>query len=186
MSGGFHRLPPKPEPDPCYSATPASEMCPGQAARSTFGKKNILHVTRTLLRFLSYINSVVVCRANIIIIIIIIIPLRVFHTSVSWWFLIGASLLTSPGLFSVFWLILIMPLFGCSPFALFFQVRQSLYQAMFWYWAHILQLIYTSPSCSIIFPSLPVPLPSIWAVPRAPSTTDITITFHNLLVLYQK
>ena len=45
--------------------------------------------------------------------------LRVFHISVSWWFFAGvwvtANLLKSPGLFSVFWLIWIMLLFGWSP-----------------------------------------------------------------------
>ena len=39
--------------------------------------------------------------------------LGVFHTSISWWFLTGvgvtASLLKSPGLFLIFWPILIMP-----------------------------------------------------------------------------
>ena len=49
--------------------------------------------------------------------------LRNFHTSISWWFLTGvweiASFLKSPGLFSVFWQILIMvstrPLISSSP-----------------------------------------------------------------------
>ena len=45
-------------------------------------------------------------------IIIIITPLRVFPTSISWWFSTGvwvtASFLKSPGLFSEFWPILIM------------------------------------------------------------------------------
>ena len=48
----------------------------------------------------------------IIIIIIIIYSLRVLHISVSWWSFIGvwetASLIKSPGLFSVFWPISIM------------------------------------------------------------------------------
>ena len=44
-------------------------------------------------------------------------PLRVFHTSVSWWFLTGvwetASLLKSPGLVSVFRPILVLMVFTC-------------------------------------------------------------------------
>ena len=48
----------------------------------------------------------------IFVIIIIIIHFRVFHTSVSWWFSIGvwvtASLLKSPGLWSILWPLLIM------------------------------------------------------------------------------
>ena len=53
-----------------------------------------------------------------IIIIIIIYSFRVFHISVSWWLFTGdwvtASLLKSPGLFSVFWAFSIMLLFGWS------------------------------------------------------------------------
>ena len=49
---------------------------------------------------------------SLIIIIIICSLLRVFHTSVTWWFLIGVwvttSLLKPPGLFSVFWPISLM------------------------------------------------------------------------------
>ena len=45
--------------------------------------------------------------------------ITVFHISVSWWSFTGdwvtASLLKSPGLFSVFWQFSIMLLFGCSP-----------------------------------------------------------------------
>ena len=45
--------------------------------------------------------------------------IRVFHISVSWWSFTGvwvaASLLKSPGLFSVFWPFSIMLLFGWSP-----------------------------------------------------------------------
>ena len=56
--------------------------------------------------------------------------LRVFHTSVSWWFFTGvwitAYLLKSPGLFLVFWPIWTMLLFACFPLVLFFQVLQSL------------------------------------------------------------
>ena len=55
----------------------------------------------------------------IIIIIIIIYSFRVFHISWRWWFFTGvlvtASLLKSPGLFSVFWPSSIMLSFGWSP-----------------------------------------------------------------------
>ena len=48
--------------------------------------------------------------------------LRVFHSSVSWWFSswvwVTTSHLESPGLFLVFWPILIMKSFGLSPLAL--------------------------------------------------------------------
>ena len=51
--------------------------------------------------------------------------MRVFHTSVSWWFLTGviviASLLKSLGLFLVFWPILIKLLFGWSPLIILFS-----------------------------------------------------------------
>ena len=51
-------------------------------------------------------------RIIIIVFIFIITPLRVFHTSISWCFSTGvwvtASLLKSPGLFSVFWTFSIM------------------------------------------------------------------------------
>ena len=47
--------------------------------------------------------------------------IRVFHTSVSWWYFtrdwVTASLLKSPGLFSVFWAFSIMLLLGWSPLA---------------------------------------------------------------------
>ena len=47
-----------------------------------------------------------------------------FHTSVSWWLFSGVwmtvSLFNSPGLFSVFWLILVMLWFGWSPLVLQF------------------------------------------------------------------
>ena len=53
---------------------------------------------------------------SVIIIIIIIYCLRVFHISISWWFFTGvwvtASLLKSPGLFSVFWPFSVMLSFG--------------------------------------------------------------------------
>ena len=51
-------------------------------------------------------------------------PLRISHTSISWWFItavfVTASLLKSQGLFSVFWPILIMLLFGWFQLDLFF------------------------------------------------------------------
>ena len=55
---------------------------------------------------------------------IIILFLRVFHTSVSWWFHTGVwmtSRLKFPGLFSVFWLILTTLYSGWSPFVLLFS-----------------------------------------------------------------
>ena len=59
----------------------------------------------------------------IIIIIVIIYPLRVFHW-VSWWSFtelwVRTSLLKSPGLFSVFWPILMMQLLGWSLLVLLF------------------------------------------------------------------
>ena len=55
----------------------------------------------------------------LVLVIIIIIIIRDFHISVSRWFFTGvlmtASLLKSPGLFSVFWPFSIMLLFGWSP-----------------------------------------------------------------------
>ena len=79
--------------------------------------------------------------------------MRVFLTSVSWWFLTGvcvtASLLKSPGLFSVFWLILIMLQAGWS---LFFFLFLSLLVPLLILWVLIqLQLVSLSPSCSIDF-----------------------------------
>ena len=54
--------------------------------------------------------------------------IRVFHISVAWWSFTGdwvtASLLKSPGLFSVFWLFSKMLLFGWSPLG--FQIFQAL------------------------------------------------------------
>ena len=59
-------------------------------------------------------------------IVIIILPFwDFFYTSISWCLLIGfwvtATLLKFPGLFSVFWLILIMLYFGWSPLVLLFS-----------------------------------------------------------------
>ena len=68
-------------------------------------------VSRTILSILAVLNNAVIWMVSTrpstsqIIIIIIIYPFRVFHISVSWWFFAGvwvtASLLKSPGLFSV-------------------------------------------------------------------------------------
>ena len=85
-----------------------------------------------------------------IIIIIICSHLRVFHTSISWWSFTGVwvttSLLKSPGLFSVFWQIFIMQLFG-SPFILLFPSPTSL-ELIFWWLTqeHQLQLVLSSLS----------------------------------------
>ena len=55
-----------------------------------------------------------------------------FHTSVNWWFTTGVwvttSLLKSPGLFSVFWSILIVRL-GDFYLSIYLQVLESLYQS---------------------------------------------------------
>ena len=59
--------------------------------------------------------------------------LRIFHTSVSWksstavW--VTVSLFKSPGLFSVFWPTLIMLKFGWPPLVLLFPCPPSLYQS---------------------------------------------------------
>ena len=72
--------------------------------------RNCVHCT------LKLTFCVVVSWCSIIIIIIIIYSFRVFHISVSWWFLTGvwvtASLLKSPGLVSGFWPLLAMLSFG--------------------------------------------------------------------------
>ena len=82
--------------------------------------------------------------------------LRVFHTSVNWWFItevwVIASLFKSPGPFLVFWDISTMLFFGWSPL-----VRSSpnppAPASIFWwlYWAPQLQLVLLSPLCSIFF-----------------------------------
>ena len=80
--------------------------------------------------------------------------LRVFHTSVNWWFSSGvwvtASLLKSPGSFLVFGQILIILLFGWSPLSLLFSNR-PVPLSILWrlYRAHQLQLV--SLSCSTVF-----------------------------------
>ena len=56
--------------------------------------------------------------------------LRVFHTSVSWWSFtevrVAASLIRSPGLFSVFWSILTIIYVGWSWFILWFSTLSAL------------------------------------------------------------
>ena len=85
--------------------------------------------------------------------------MKVFHTSVSWWFFTGvrmtASFLTSPGLFSVFWPISTLLYFGWSPLILLFP-SPSVLESNLWllYWAHQLQLVSASLSCSIVFCTL--------------------------------
>ena len=72
----------------------------------------------------------------VIIIIIIIMSLKIFHSRLSWWSSTGvgvtASLLMSPGLFSVFWLTLLMQSFEWSPLnrhlSHYFPDFPSLYQ----------------------------------------------------------
>ena len=90
------------------------------------------------------------------IIIIIITPLRVFHTSVSKLFSPGfwvtTSLLKSPGLFSVFWSILRTLLSVWSPIVLWFlslPVPLPVFSELAR--SHILLLVSPSSSCSIIF-----------------------------------
>ena len=80
----------------------------------------------------------------------------VFRASVSWWVLTGvwmtASLLKSPGLFSVFWSILIMLLFEWFPHVFLFPGPPIPIPILWWlYRAHQLQLVSPSPSCSIVF-----------------------------------
>ena len=62
--------------------------------------------------------------------------LRVFHISVSCWSFtevrVTASLLKSPGLFSVFWPILIMLYFGWSPFDFLFPSPPFSVQILWW------------------------------------------------------
>ena len=89
----------------------------------------------------------------VIIIIIIIISslLRFFHTSVSYWFLtrvwLTASLLKFLGLFSVFWPISTMPLFGQSPPVTLFSRLLILVLILWWQ----LQLVLSSLWCSTVF-----------------------------------
>ena len=79
-----------------------------------------------------------------------------FHISISWWsinrvWVIG-SLLKSPGLFSVFWLILTVLTFGWSPLFLLFPILPVPVSILWWlYRAHRLQLVSPSLSYSIAF-----------------------------------
>ena len=82
--------------------------------------------------------------------------LRVFHISVSWWSFTGvwvtASLLKSPELFSVFWPISIIQLFGWSPLVLLFPSPLVLVSILWWlYQWHHLRLAQSSLSCSTVF-----------------------------------
>ena len=56
---------------------------------------------------------------SLLLLLLLLYTFRVFHTSISWWFFtevwVTASLLKSPGLFSVFWPSSIMLSFGWSP-----------------------------------------------------------------------
>ena len=65
---------------------------------------------------------IIIIAIIIIIIVVIIYSFRVLLIDVSWWSLTGvwvtASLLKSPGLFSIFWPFSIMLSFGCSPLVL--------------------------------------------------------------------
>ena len=83
--------------------------------------------------------------------------MRVFHTRVSWWFLtvvwVTASLLKSPGLFSVFWSILITLSLGWSPLVLLFPSPPVPLSILWWlYRAQQLRFLSQSP-CSIVFSS---------------------------------
>ena len=81
---------------------------------------------------------------------------KVFHINVSWWAFTGVwmtvSLLKSPGLFSVFLLILIILSFGWSPLVLLFP---SFLVSLLILWAlslvHQTQLVSPSPLCSIAY-----------------------------------
>ena len=77
-------------------------------------------------RYLSFFSffqfySVVIRNSKVdnILLLLLLLLIRVFHICVSWWSFTGdwvtASLLKSPGLFSVFWPFSIMLLFGWSP-----------------------------------------------------------------------
>ena len=79
-----------------------------------------------------------------------------FHTNISRWFFTGvwvtASLLKSPGLFSVFWPILIMLEWGWSPLVLLFQSLPVLLPILWGLFPVLqLQLVSPSPLCSIVF-----------------------------------
>ena len=78
----------------------------------------------------SLIIIIIITIKIIINIIVIIYSFRVFHISVTWWFFTGvwvtASLLKSPGLFSVFWPFSIILSFGWSLLVLQLPSPQSL------------------------------------------------------------
>ena len=82
-------------------------------------------------------------------------PLRVFYTSVSWWFfywsLSDSKSLQSPGLFSVFWPILFILLTVWSPLVLWF-LNLPFSLSILWglFQLHHLLLISPSPSCSFV------------------------------------
>ena len=81
--------------------------------------------------------------------------LRVFPISVSWWFStrvwVTESLFKPPGLFSVFWPIIIILWFGCSPVVLFFPSSPVPLPILWWlYRAHQPPLVSPSLTCSRI------------------------------------
>ena len=83
-------------------------------------------------------------------------PLRVFHTSVSWWFFTGiwmtVILFRSPGVFSVFWPISTMLYFLEVLLVLLFPSPPVPVPILWWlYQVHQLQLLSPSLSCSIVF-----------------------------------
>ena len=84
------------------------------------------------LKKFSTTTTSITTKTKIIIIIIIFTLLRVFHTRFSWWVLskvwVIASLLKSPGLFSVLWSITIMMLLDGLLSPSYFKVFQYLYQ----------------------------------------------------------
>ena len=82
--------------------------------------------------------------------------IRDFHINVSWRSFTGdcvtASILKSPGLFSVFWLFSIMRLFGWSPFGCQLpNPPESLIILLLPCQKHQSQLVLLSPSCSTVF-----------------------------------
>ena len=80
----------------------------------------------------------------------------VFHPIVNWWssarVWVTASLLKSPGLFSVFWPILIMLLFGWSLLVFLFPIPPASLPILWWlYRVHRLHLASLFLSCSVVF-----------------------------------
>ena len=87
-------------------------------------------------------------------------PLRVFHTSISWWFFTGGwvteNLQKSPGLVIAFWPILTMLLFGWSRLILLFPNHPGP-EPILW-WLHLVcQLQLVSPSQQQVSSSLQNP-----------------------------